>query len=344
MANNQLANKVYAAGDKAQYDACAKNLLSQKIILAWILKYCTEEFREFDISDILEHIEAPQVANVPVHQNTSDALGDQSITGLNTEDKPIDEAKVLYDIRFHAWVPGSNQQIRLLINVEAQKKTRTGYSLLKRAIYYCCRLISQQFGQKVSDINYDGIEKVYSIWICETAAGSFRNTINSYSIEEKYLLGEFKEKDANYDLITAVMVGLDTEHKSVEIGNEKSDNEKLIGMLSTLLSSVKKPTEKIHILENTYKIKTTKEMKEGVSEMCNLSDSVEERGIQKGMQQGIQKGMQQGMQQANAKRLAALMKRMSVSFDRAIELLEIDPSEREMYKQLVEQLQAENKK
>ena len=73
--------------------------------------------------------------------------------------------------------------------------------------------------------------------------------------------------------------------------------------------------------------------------MCNVSDSVEERGIQKGMQQG----MQQGMQRANAKRLAALMKSMSVSFDKAIELLEIDPSERKMYKQLVEQIQAENK-
>ena len=69
--------------------------------------------------------------------------------------------------------------------------------------------------------------------------------------------------------------------------------------------------------------------------MCNLSDSVEERGIQKGMQPGVQ--------QANAKRVAALMKSMSVSFDKAIELLEIDPSEREMYKQLVEQLQTENK-
>lgn len=37
------------------------------------------------------------------------------------------------------------------------------------------------------------------------------------------------------------------------------------------------------------------------------------------------------------------MESMSVSFDKAIELLEIDPSERGMYKQLVEQFQAENK-
>lgn len=61
--------------------------------------------------------------------------------------------------------------------------------------------------------------------------------------------------------------------------------------------------------------------------MCNLSDSIEERGIQKGIQIA-----------ANAKCVAALMNSMSVSFEKAIELLKIDPSEREMCKQLVEQI------
>jgi hypothetical protein len=65
--------------------------------------------------------------------------------------------------------------------------------------------------------------------------------------------------------------------------------------------------------------------------MCNLSDSVEERGIQKGIQQG------------NAKGLAALMESLSISLDEAMKMLKIDPSEREIYKQLVEQIQAENK-
>ena len=65
--------------------------------------------------------------------------------------------------------------------------------------------------------------------------------------------------------------------------------------------------------------------------MCNLSDSVEERGIQK------------GIQQANAKGLAALMESLSISLDEAMKMLKIDSSEREMYIQLVEQLQTENK-
>ena len=33
--------------DKAQYDECAKKLLSFKAIDAWILKKCTKEFKEF---------------------------------------------------------------------------------------------------------------------------------------------------------------------------------------------------------------------------------------------------------------------------------------------------------
>ena len=65
--------------------------------------------------------------------------------------------------------------------------------------------------------------------------------------------------------------------------------------------------------------------------MCNFSDSVEERGIQKGIQQG------------NVKGLAALMESLSISLDEAMKMLKIDPSEREMYKQLVEQVQTENK-
>lgn len=61
--------------------------------------------------------------------------------------------------------------------------------------------------------------------------------------------------------------------------------------------------------------------------MCNLSDSIEERGIQKG----------------TAKCLAALVDNLSISLDEVMKMLEIDPSECEIYKQLVEQLQTESK-
>ena len=326
----QLANKLHAAGDKAQYDACAKNLLSEKIILAWIFKYCTDEFKNYDISRIVQCIEKPQVSETPVHQNTSKQIGDQSISGLNTEDKPIDEAKVLYDILFHAWVPDSKQPVRLWINLEAQKTATSGYSLLKRGIYYCGRLLSQQFGKNVEEIGYDNIEKVYSIWICESNTGKRTNTINKYTIAEESVLGNFRDKQENYDLLTVVMVGLDTNHQHINVGSEKSDNEKLIGMLSTLLSSVKKSNEKLNILEQTYNIHTSDKFKQEVSVMCNLSHNIEARGEQN------------GIQLANARNLSALMKNANLSLIEAMKMLGIDQSEYELYKEFIEQMQSKN--
>lgn len=322
MSYDQLANKLHAAGDKAQYDACAKNLLSEKIILAWILKYCTDEFKNYDISRIMQCIETPRVSDTPVHQNTSEQIDNESIVGLNTEDKPIDEAKIVYDILFHAWVPDTRRNVRLWVNIEAQKNANPGYSLLKRGIYYCGRLLSQQFGKNVQKIRYNNVEKVYSIWICETKTGERANTINKYTIMEESILGDYQDDFRKYDLLSVVMVGLDTDFTLLDVGSEKSDSERLIGMLSTLLSSVKKPQEKISILEQTYDIHTSDKFKQEVSVMCNLSHNIETKGT--------------------AKNLAALMKNANLSLLEAMEMLGIDQSEYEMYEDLIKQVQSEN--
>ena len=44
---NTLAKNITAAGDKAAYDAACKRLLANKVILAWIMKSCLEEYRDF---------------------------------------------------------------------------------------------------------------------------------------------------------------------------------------------------------------------------------------------------------------------------------------------------------
>ena len=40
-----LANDIEVADAKAQYDAEVKKILANKEILAWILKFCTDEFK-----------------------------------------------------------------------------------------------------------------------------------------------------------------------------------------------------------------------------------------------------------------------------------------------------------
>ncbi len=57
-------------------------------------------------------------------------------------------------------------------------------------------------------------------------------------------------------------------------------------MLSTLLSEKLLPEEKEKILFDEYDIETSKELEGGLRQMCNLSDLVEERGIEKGIEKG----------------------------------------------------------
>lgn len=42
-------NDLLLAKKQAAYDAAAKRFLSTRIILAWILKYCVEEFKGYDM-------------------------------------------------------------------------------------------------------------------------------------------------------------------------------------------------------------------------------------------------------------------------------------------------------
>ena len=47
-----IANMIDIADKEAQYDRQSKRLLSMTVILAWILKSCVDEFRDFSIAYI----------------------------------------------------------------------------------------------------------------------------------------------------------------------------------------------------------------------------------------------------------------------------------------------------
>ena len=54
----------------------------------------------------------------------------------------------------------------LIINVEAQrsqKELTLGYHLMKRAVFYACRLISSQKEREFEGKDYNSIKKIYSI-------------------------------------------------------------------------------------------------------------------------------------------------------------------------------------
>ena len=279
---------------KRAYDAEVRNFLSEKQILARIMKRCVKEFQNCSVDDIAEkYIEGvPQTGVAAVDQDVPDAVqmhGGSRISGSANEDFSAAEGSVFYDVKFNAAAPGTGGLIRLIINVEAQRANNPGYPIIKRGLYYGARLLSSQKNREFRNDNYQDIEKVYSIWIYQQVPELRQHSIFSYDIREQMLHGYAetpREKPENYDLMTVILVNLGDP--------ERQDTDGLLRMLSTALSSKLSLTQKKQILSDEFHIPMTETIDRRMSGMCNFSDGIEQDAMQKGIQQGRQEGRQEG--------------------------------------------------
>ena len=274
-----LAQSIDLTVQKAQYDAACKRVLAEKIILAWIMKHTMKEYADYEVQEIVERfiVGEPKVAETKVLPDETNA---PRVTGTGVEDTTVTEGSITYDIQFRAIVPDTDEIVQMIINVEAQNDFYPGYPIIKRGIYYCARMISSQYGTVFTKSHYEKIQKVYSVWICMNPPKERNHTVTGYSLTETQYVGNVKEKEEYYDLMNAVMICL---------GNREDEAENdLLRMLDVLLSTEKPGDEKRAILENEFQIPMTEKMEMEVESMCNLSDGVEQKGIQKGIAIGIE--------------------------------------------------------
>ena len=63
--------------------------------------------------------------------------------------------------------------------------------------------------------------------------------------------------------------------------------------------------------------------KEGVSNMCDVAQRVEDRGIEKGMKEGLQKGMKEGLSLGGNQMIYSLVEDKSISIEKGAQKLGI---------------------
>lgn len=325
-----LSQSIRTADVNADYDAACKRILSEKIILAWIMKSSLAEYRDLDVKEIAaKYIEGePTVGETPVHQDETNPR----IKGSNTEDTSINEGTVTYDILFRAIAPSSGDPIALIINVEAQNDFNPGYPLLKRGIYYCGRMLSAQHGTEFANSHYEKVKKVYSIWVCMKPDKNWENTITRYSIQEENLVGDAHADIASYDLISLVMLCL-----GPAAGGGEAD---VLKLLDVLLSAEVEPRKKLQVMRDEFDIPMTQKFAEEVTEMCNLSKGVMEKGIEKGIEQGLEqglaKGMEQGIEKGILRSVRAAMESLKVPAEQAMDILQVPSNERDTIRKALE--------
>lgn len=309
-----ISNTIDSAKDKMQYDEHVRQILKDKGILAYILKYAVKEFKDYSIDDAKAAIDGePEVAIRSVRP--------EAVSTLENESKIPGEGKMYFDILFYA-VTNDGYRQKMYINIEAQKSFYPGYDLVTRGIVYPARLISQQMDVEYTADNYDGVKKVYSVWICMNAPEkkhSYKKVADSiveYSIKPTILYPHNATDDeiatGRYDLMSTVFINLNSQ-------NTINSKNVLISMLSTLLSDKIKADEKKQKLEKEYGIKMSKELESEVSSMCNLSEAIEERGIERGRMYTIYDFIQSGMitPEAGAQKLGISVEQLKEDMEAA---------------------------
>ena len=96
---------------KARYDAACKRLLSEKVILAHILKAFAKEFKNSSTDDIAnKYIEGKtMISRVLSEPDMVPPL----ITGIDTVQKHENRFGIAYDLLFQALVPDSEEHVEL---------------------------------------------------------------------------------------------------------------------------------------------------------------------------------------------------------------------------------------
>ena len=315
----------------AAYDHLAKRFLARKSILARILKSVVPEFSECTFEDIeKKYIEGEPILNVDKIP-LDDTL---DINGKNTESKSPTEGLVTFDIIFDAVAPITGEQIKLIINVEPQKTTKKiHYKLMKRAVYYAARLISSQKEKEFHGDYYNGLKKIYSIWICMDVQNYRADSIQEYRLTEKNIHGNFSDEPENYDLIRIIMLNL----------GEKNTTHNLLNLLHLIFMDLKSSEEKEKILRDEYDLEITRNMRKEMAEMGGLIEPLLNIGIKRGVEKAINEAKAKATAEAykesekniSLMNIRNLMKNLNLTLQQAMDALGIPADKQDELRPLI---------
>lgn len=75
----------------------------------------------------------------------------------------------------------------------------------------------------------------------------------------------------------------------------------------------------------------TTELEGCVSDMCNISEAILERALEEGLEKGIEQGLEQGIEKNQLDNIVKLMKKLSLTEEEAMDMLDIAEENRTRY-------------
>lgn len=285
---------------KIMLDQNCKLMISHEEMLSRIIKEFVEEAKHLSIEEIIKIVQDEHRFQRLNNENT--------ISGYGT---------VRFDFFGCIDLPQLDHTInRIYLNVEIQNDAYPKYSLITRGDAYLSRIQTTQWGKEYNDQNYDGMKKVYLIWILPQAAKKRDGQVSICKTDEKKHL----EKLESYDKREQIVIYLDKEH---DTNKKYQEYDEVLTPLVVFLNNILDYQGKIRIMKE-YGFK---EIEREVREVCDYANILEKEYLNKGIGIGVEKGIEQGTQNERIKNIRKLMIKLKMSFKEAIQFLDIPEDE-----------------
>ena len=285
---------------KIMLDQNCKLMISHEEMLSRIIKEFVEEAKHLSIEEIIKIVQDEHRFQRLNNENT--------ISGYGT---------VRFDFFGCIDLPQLDHTIkRIYLNVEIQNDAYPKYSLITRGDAYLSRIQTTQWGKEYNDQNYDGMKKVYLIWILPQAAKKRDGQVSICKTDEEKQL----EKVETYDKREQIVIYLDKEH---DTNKKYQEYDEVLTPLVVLLNNILDYQGKIRIMKE-YGFK---EIEKEVRDVCDYANILEKEYLNKGIGIGVEKGIEQGTQNERIKNIRKLMIKLKMSFKEAIQFLDIPEDE-----------------
>ena len=285
---------------KIMLDQNCKLMISHEEMLSRIIKEFVEEAKHLSIEEIIKIVQ-----------------DEHRFQRLNNENSIPGYGTVRFDFFGCIDLPQLDHTIkRIYLNVEIQNDAYPKYSLITRGDAYLSRIQTTQWGKEYNDQNYDGMKKVYLIWILPQAAKKRDGQVSICKIDEEKQL----EKVESYDKREQIVIYLDKEH---DTSKKYQEYDEILTPLVVFLNNILDYQGKIRIMKE-YGFK---EIEKEVREVCDYANMLEKEYLNKGIGIGVEKGIEQGTQNERIKNIRKLMIKLKMSFKEAIQFLDIPEDE-----------------